>query len=164
VDRAILLSRDGTAVVEATRAEMGFDYDKSRVQATGEFILAAVFRLEEGGSPAALRKTARESLEHRKRTQPLRMPSAGCIFQNPDPASERLPVGTAHSAGALIDRAGLKGHRVGAARVSPVHANFIVNEGGATASDVMALIERCRAEVLRCFAVRLKLEIRLLGF
>ena len=88
------------------------------------------------GEPAALRDEARRSLAFRKRTQPLALPSAGCVFQNPDPARVRLPEGMPASAGALVDAAGLKGAACGAARVSPVHANFVVNEGGATARDV----------------------------
>ncbi len=118
---------------------MGFAYDRSRLQRTGEVVLSALFALTPRLIPAALRETARQSLAHRKRTQPLHVPSAGCVFQNPDPARDRVPDGIPASAGALIDRAGLKGAAIGGARVSPVHANFIVNEGGATASDIQAL-------------------------
>ena len=64
-----------------------------------------------------------------------------------------MPEGIPASAGALVDRAGLKGAREGAARVSPTHANFIVNEGGATARDIRALIERCKREVRAQFGV-----------
>ena len=69
-------------------------------------------------SADVLRRRARESLAYRKRTQPLAMPSAGCIFQNPDPVRERLPAGVPASAGALVDRAGLKGQRIGGAAIS----------------------------------------------
>jgi UDP-N-acetylmuramate dehydrogenase len=110
-----------------------------------------------------LRAIARASLLHRKRTQPLRLPSAGCIFQNPTPGRDVVPDGIPWSAGALIDRAGLKGHRVGGALVSPVHANFIVNDGGATARDVRTLIDRCRQAVDERFGVRLREEIVCLG-
>jgi UDP-N-acetylmuramate dehydrogenase len=74
-----------------------------------------------------------------------------------------VPDGVPWSAGALIDRAGLKGHAVGAARVSPVHANFVVNEGGATAADVRALIDECRRAVHQRFGVWLREEIVCLG-
>ena len=75
------------------------------------------------GDPAALRAIARESLAFRKRTQPLESASAGCIFQNPDPARDRVPDGIPASAGALVDRAGLKGAREGArARVADARA------------------------------------------
>jgi UDP-N-acetylmuramate dehydrogenase len=67
------------------------------------------------------------------------------------------------SAGALIDRAGLKGTRIGGARVSTTHANFIVNEGGARAADILALIRLCQREVFAQFGIRLREEIVLLG-
>ena len=117
----------------------------------------------DAGEPSALRATARESLAFRKRTQPLESPSAGCIFQNPDPRRERVPEGIPASAGALVDRAGLKGARQGAARVSTTHANFIVNEGGATARDIRMLIDRCKSEVKAQFGVVLREEIVCLG-
>jgi UDP-N-acetylmuramate dehydrogenase len=117
-----------------------------------------------GGDPAALRAVARESLAFRKRTQPLESASAGCIFQNPDPARERVPPGIPASAGALVDRAGLKGAREGQARVSPTHANFIVNDGAASAAEIRALIERCKRDVLTRFGVSLREEIVYLGF
>ena len=119
---------------------MAFGYDRSRLQATGEVLLSAVFRVSEG-EPAALRAIARESLAFRKRTQPLETPSAGCVFQNPEPGRDIVPDGIPWSAGALVDRAGLKGAAIGGARVSPTHGNFIVNEGAATAADIRRLID-----------------------
>src|SRR5712671_5764850 len=121
-----------TSVRLATRAgrdDMAFGYDESRLQGTGEILLSADFFVTPG-DPAALRRTARESLAFRKRTQPLETPSAGCIFQNPQQGRDRVPDGIPWSAGALVDRAGLKGVSIGGARVSPTHGNFIVNEGG----------------------------------
>jgi len=142
--------------------EMGFAYDRSRVQQTGEVVLTATFRVTAADS-TSLRETARASLAYRKRTQPLETPSAGCIFQNPESSRDRLPAGMPFSAGALVDRAGLKGVRMGGARVSEAHGNFIVNEGGATAADIRALIERCKSEVQRQFGVTLREEIVYLG-
>ena len=104
---------------------------------------------------------ARESLAFRKRTQPLASPSAGCIFLNPEPRATDMPDGMPPSAGALVDRAGLKGAVLGGARVSPAHANFIVNDGTATAADISALIERCRTTVKERFGVTLRDEIAL---
>ena len=143
--------------------ELEFGYDYSRLHRTREIVLSADFRVR-SGDPAALRSVARESLAFRKRTQPLEKASAGCIFQNPDPARDRLPNGVPYSAGALIDRAGLKDARVGGARVSPRHANFIVNDNGATAADIANLIERCRSEVKVQFGVELRDEIVRIGF
>lgn len=154
-------AKDGT-VAQVTAAEMEFAYDTSRLQRTGEVALAVDFRVAPG-DPAALRDEARRSLAFRKRTQPLALPSAGCVFQNPDPARVRLPDGMPPSAGALVDAAGLKGEACGGARVSPVHANFVVNEGGASARDVAALIERMRGAVAERFGVRLEEEIVRLG-
>jgi UDP-N-acetylmuramate dehydrogenase len=149
-----------TGALEA--ADMEFGYDRSRLQRTGEVLLWARFRVGRG-DPPALRRRARESLAFRKRTQPLEAPSAGCVFQNPQLGRDHVPEGLPFSAGALVDRAGLKGTAVGGARVSPTHGNFIVNEGRATASDIRALIERCRLEVRERFGVELREEIVYLG-
>jgi UDP-N-acetylmuramate dehydrogenase len=143
-------------------ARMEFGYDFSRLHRTREVIVSADFRVA-AGDPAALRATARASLTFRKRTQPLESASAGCIFQNPDPTRDRVPAGIPASAGALVDRAGLKGAREGAACVSTTHANFIVNEGGARARDIRTLIDRCKSEVLAQFGVALREEIVCLG-
>jgi len=152
---------DGT-LAQIPTAEMEFGYDKSRLQRTREVALVADFRVAPG-DPAALREQARQSLGFRKRTQPLALPSAGCVFQNPDAARVRLPAGMPASAGALVDAAGLKGAACGAARVSPVHANFVVNEGGASARDVATLIDRMRDAVAERFGVRLEEEIVRVG-
>ncbi len=161
VIKVAVVGGDGM-VSELPRSAMEFGYDCSRLQRTREVLLWAVFRLAPGAEPAALRATARHSLAHRKRTQPLDTPSAGCMFQNPvagDPVPDAIP----RSAGALIDRAGLKGHRVGGARVSTVHANFIVNEGTATAADIRALAALCQKTVFDRFGVSLREEIVYLG-
>jgi UDP-N-acetylmuramate dehydrogenase len=147
---------------DVSRAEMEFAYDYSRLHHTREIVVSVDFSVS-AGEPSALRATARESLAFRKRTQPLESPSAGCIFQNPDPRRERVPEGIPASAGALVDRAGLKGARQGAARVSTTHANFIVNEGGATARDIRVLIDRCKSEVKAQFGIVLREEIVCLG-
>ena len=156
-----LADRDGRSIA-LPASEMEFGYDRSRLQRTGEVLLWALFRVAPG-DPLALRRRARESLAFRKRTQPLDTPSAGCIFQNPQPGRDRVPEGLPFSAGALVDRSGLKGFSVGGARVSPTHGNFIVNDGRATAADIRRLIERCRSEVRDRFGVELREEIVYLG-
>jgi UDP-N-acetylmuramate dehydrogenase len=157
-----LVSLDGV-VSGVPKKEMAFGYDRSRLQETGEVLLSAVFAVSRG-EPAALRQIARASLAFRKRTQPLESPSAGCVFQNPDRSrGDTVPDGIPWSAGALVDRAGLKGAAIGGARVSPAHGNFIVNDGTATAADIRRLIERCRSEVRRQFGVELREEIVYLG-
>lgn len=157
-----LLTRDGD-LLEVPARDMEFGYDYSRLQRTREIVLSADFRAS-AGDPVALRHVARESLAYRKRTQPLALASAGCIFRNPDPRVDRIPDGIPASAGALVDAAGLKGARRGGARVSETHANFIVNEGEATAAEIRELIRQCRDAVHSRFGVDLKEEVVLLGF
>lgn len=156
-----LASRDGS-VRDLPQSAMGFSYDRSRLQESGEVLLSAVFTVGRG-EPAVLRTIARESLAFRKRTQPLESHSAGCVFQNPQRGRDMVPHGIPWSAGALVDRAGLKGLSIGGARVSPAHGNFIVNEGEATAADIRRLIDRCRRIVRERFGVELREEIVYLG-
>ena len=161
VESVRLVSRAGEAT-DVPASEMEFAYDRSRLQVTREIVVWAVFRVGRG-DPHALRTTAKESLGYRKRTQPLESPSAGCIFQNPQPGRDAVPADVPWSAGALVDRAGLKNASIGGARVSQTHANFIVNDGTATAGDIRALIERCRTAVRERFGVELREEIVYLG-
>jgi len=92
-------------------------------------------------------------LARRGATQPLSVPSCGSVFKNPP----------GDFAGRLIEAAGLKGHRVGGAQISLIHANFIANTGDATASDVMALIELATERVQAHSGTRLEREVRILG-
>ncbi len=158
---ARIASRDGAAI-EVPASAMAFAYDRSRLQTSGEVLLSAVFRVAPG-DPAAMRAAARSSLAFRKRTQPLETPSAGCVFQNPQRGRDAVPDGMPWSAGALVDRAGLKDAVVGGARVSATHGNFIVNDGRASARDIHALIARCRDAVRDRFGVDLREEIVYLG-
>jgi len=163
VESVRLVRPDGTLLqVPADRMEFG--YDESRLKRTREIVLWAAFRVTPGADPEVLRRTARESLAFRKRTQPLESPSAGCIFMNPDPSRDKVPEGIPPSAGALVDRAGLKGATEGGAQVSTTHANFIVNGGSASASDIARLIDRCKQDVHDRFGVILREEIIRLGF
>jgi UDP-N-acetylmuramate dehydrogenase len=156
-----LITRSGE-VTDVPQTEMGFAYDTSRLQRTGEIVVWADFRVQ-AGDPEVLRARARASLAYRKQTQPLAQPSAGCMFHNPDPAHERLPHGMPASAGALIDRAGLKGRREGGARISETHANFIVNTGAATARDIRTLVDAARTAVHEQFGIVLRDEVVYLG-
>ena len=162
IERVTLATLDG-GIIEVPVADMEFGYDYSRLHRTHEVVISADFLVTDG-VPDELRAIARESLAFRKRTQPLESASAGCIFQNPDPARDAVPDGIPWSAGALVDRAGLKDARAGRARVSTTHANFIVNEGGASAGDIRDLVERCKHDVRSRFGVRLREEIVYLGF
>ena len=115
------------------------------------YALSAVFRGERS-TPGDVERRTREYAAKRKASQPAGA-SAGCVFRNPPGAK----------AGQLIDSSGLKNLRVGAARVSDVHANFILNDGGATASEVLALVEQVRAVVLKRHGVRLETEVQIIG-
>ena len=90
---------------------------------------------------------------HKRRTSQPRESSAGCIFKNP----EHCP------AGKLIDELSLKGVRVGGAKFSEVHGNFLVNDGAATAADLLALIEQARETALRERGIRLETEVQIVG-
>jgi UDP-N-acetylmuramate dehydrogenase len=117
----------------------------------GSLVLAAGFSLRPADSEA-IRDRMREMRERRGVTQPLAQPNCGSVFKNP----------AGDHAARLIEAAGLKGLRIGGARISELHANFIVNEGGATSRDVRALIARAQAEVKARFGVRLEPEVRML--
>jgi len=160
--RSVRLLTAAGSQIDVPVEEMGFGYDRSRVQTSGEIVLSVVFAVRAGASSDVLRGIARESLAFRKRTQPLHQASAGCIFQNPG-VDVPVPEGIPRSAGALIDRAGLKGAVSGGAEVSRLHANFLVVAPGSSASDVRALIDRCRDAVSEASHVRLDEEIVYLG-
>lgn len=118
---------------------------------TGAVVLEADFRVM-AGLPRHIARKVAGLLRERRRSQPARWPSAGCVFKNPP----------GRSAGALIDQAGFKGYRVGDAEVSPVHANWIVNRGRATRADVLDVIRTVRDGVRERFGVDLELEVRVL--
>ena len=111
------------------------------------------------GDPEAIHRTARRLSGTRRETQPLRHPSWGSTFRNPSGMSS-----AGLTAGELIERAGLKGYRVGDAQISELHANFVVNLGTARAADALACLRHARKRVLELFGVRLEPEVRLLGF
>ena len=149
-------------VFDVSSREMCFGYDTSRLKEKDECALWAEFSIYKE-EPQMLRNTARESLAYRKETQPLSARSAGCVFQNPGPESDSLLEGVASSAGALIEKAGLKNYSVGGARVSTLHGNFIVGNEAVTSEDIRTLIETCRTAVHERFGITLRDEIVYLG-
>jgi UDP-N-acetylmuramate dehydrogenase len=126
--------------------EVGFGYRHTNL--AGRIVIGAEFELSRD-DPRRIRKRLLSAWAYKKRSQPLAAHSAGCVFRNPP----------GESAGRLIDAAGLKGLRHGAARVSEQHANFIVADDGATASDVIELIQEVRKRVYDRYDVQLELEI-----
>jgi UDP-N-acetylmuramate dehydrogenase len=117
-----------------------------------EWFLSGVFAFERGEEAAGMARM-RELLSRRVASQPLNLPNAGSVFRNPD----------ADHAARLIESCGLKGHRIGAAQVSPKHSNFIVNLGGATAADIEALIDHVQVVVRQKTGIRLEREVRIVG-
>jgi len=149
VARVELATAEGTGFVDA--AALGFAYRTCRLPA-GAVVTRVEVRLRPGDvAESAARMQA--DRDQRRRTQPLDRPTFGSTFRNPP----------GDHAGRLIEAAGLKGHRVGNATWSDVHANFVVNLGGAAARDVLALVKLARSRVLERFGVRLETEVRLLG-
>jgi len=147
---AVYLDSDGNQK-EFTKEELVFRYRYSSFQEMRGSILSASFLLQ---PKIEARKTQLEIIDRRMKTQPLKEKSAGCVFRNPEPAS---------SAGALIDRCGLKGFRVGGAVVSEIHANFIVNRGQASSKDIEGLIKIIQERVYEQTGVHLEPEIRIVG-
>lgn len=128
-----------------------FAYRETRLPEPG-IVVGVRFRLRRA-DPEPLMALIQKNTEYRKERQPSGVPCAGSIFRNPP----------GDHAGRIIEAAGLKGRRVGGAEVSGVHANFVVNAGGATAADVLALIEEVRGEVKAGTGIALKLELKVIG-
>ncbi|UCG88771.1 MAG: UDP-N-acetylmuramate dehydrogenase [Gemmatimonadota bacterium] len=118
----------------------------------GVVVTAATFRFTPG-DPAVLNREIQRNLAWRKKGTPFDKPCCGSVFRNPR--------GSDRSAGQLIDGAGMKGLRIGGAQVSPLHANYIVNTGGATATDVKAVIGTVREKVEKEYGIELELEVRI---
>ena len=149
VERVELATADGTGFVPA--ASLGFGY-RTCALPPGAVVTRVELRLRRGDVRESAARM-REDQARRRLSQPLDRPTFGSTFRNPP----------GDHAGRLIEAVGLKGYRVGDATWSDVHANFVVNLGGATASDVVALIRLARARVLERFGVRLATEVRFLG-
>lgn len=135
-------------VFEKSKPELVFDYRRTNI--TAKFILNARLKLSAADSEQIMR-TVKENWIYKKNNQPLNTRNSGCIFKNPNGGS----------AGALIDRAGLKGLQIGGAVVSEKHANFIIAEKGCTSRDVMRLIEAIKQRVKEHFNIELELEIEI---
>jgi UDP-N-acetylmuramate dehydrogenase len=141
------------------RAEVPFTYRRSGLD--GQVVLEVVVRLR-AESRERLDEQVAEMFEWRQRGTPFNQPCCGSVFKNPSGPSWKRTDGP-RTAGQLVEASGLKGTRIGGAQVSPMHANYFVNTGGATAADVRALIDHARQEVERRFGVRLEPEVKLIG-
>jgi len=147
VESVTLMDKAGK-IFQKSKPELVFDYRQANI--TAKFILNARLKLN-AADPEQVLRTVKEIWIYKKNSQPLNTKNAGCIFKNPG--------GT--SAGALIDRAGLKGLRIGGAVVSDKHANFIIAEDGCTSWHVTQLIETVKQRVKEQFDVELELEIEI---
>lgn len=147
VEKVQLMDIEGN-IFEKSKPELVFDYRRTNI--TAKFILNAQLKLTPADSEQIMR-TIKEIWIYKKNTQPLNTKNSGCIFKNPRGVS----------AGALIDRAGLKGLQIGGAIVSEKHANFINAEKGCTSNDVIRLIDTIKDKVKHQFNIDLELEIEI---
>jgi len=147
VESVTLMDSAGN-VFEKSKPELEFDYRQTNI--TAKFVLNARLKLN-SADPEQIMRTVKEIWIYKKNNQPLNTKNSGCIFKNPAGAS----------AGALIDRAGLKGLQIGGAVVSEKHANFIIAKEGCSSRDVTRLIEAIKQRVKEQFDIELELEIEI---
>ena len=147
-----VLSHDGLQTRVVTNKMMDYGYRRSSLMATREIVLATTLNLAPGKREEITAKM-KEFNDRRNLKQPMDLPSAGSFFKRPE----------GYYAGKLIQDAGLKGLTIGGAQVSPKHSGFIVNVGGATAADIIALMHVVQATVLDQFGVMIEPEVRIVG-
>jgi UDP-N-acetylmuramate dehydrogenase len=136
-----------------SKAELEYSYRSSILQGAQDIVLSATFALQSGQSAEQVQANTESHLNHRLATQPYDLPSCGSVFRNPLPKT----------AGWLIENSGLKGFTIGGAQVALKHANFIVNLGGATASDIHSLIFYVQTQIEDRWALKLHPEVKILG-
>lgn len=174
---SVRLLRDGRAF-DVGAEELAFGYRESSIKHSKDIVLSVTMELKPGDAEALKAKLA-ATLEKRKASQPLYAGSAGCIFKNYEIGSDEdlqrlesavdiltpeMKTSRRVSAGWLIDKLGLKGTRIGQAKISEEHGNFIVNLGGATASDVVQIISLAKTRARSEFGINLQEEVHYLGF
>lgn len=141
----------GGEEIAIDRKDLKFEYRKSYLP-PGSVITRASFGLKQG-NPQEIERSVKEYMDKRNRTQPIKMSNTGSIFKNPP----EIP------AGKLLDELGFKGVCIGGAKFSEMHANFIVNAGCASASDVLGLIEKAKKAALDKRGITLETEVRVIG-
>lgn len=139
--------------VQMMPADLAFRYRTSALQGSHKVVLEATFQLEPGHDPAVVSADTLEGLNRRRSTQPYDWPNCGSVFRNPLP----------HTAGHLIEQTGLKGYRIGNAQVADRHANFILNLGDASATDVYRLIRHVQEQVYERWSLWLEPEVKFMG-
>ncbi len=158
----VLGSDNSRRILNKDELELG--YDTSRFHQSQEIILQAQFLLTQATAPEVERadQTFREWVRRKSQMQP-KLGSMGSTFQNIAQETREQIGAPTSAAGWLIDQCGLKGHQIGQAQIAPEHANFIVNLGGATASDIYGLMQLAKQSVKQEFGVDLKEEVFLVG-
>ncbi|MCC2502964.1 UDP-N-acetylmuramate dehydrogenase [Bacillus thuringiensis] len=152
LSKALILFEDGT-IDWLTNKELEFSYRASVLQTKRPgIVLEAVFQLQAGKREEIVR-SMQNNKDYRRETQPWNHPCAGSVFRNPIP----------HFAGDLVEKAGLRGYRIGGAQISEMHGNFIVNTGGASAQDVLFLIELIKHTIKDKFDVDMHTEVEIIG-
>ncbi len=152
VESVKVLERDGSRIFDLRVEELDYGYRTSRIMKEGIIVLSTVYSLEPG-NPEMIKSKMEEFQSRRKQKQPLEYPSAGSFFKRPP----------GNFAGTLIEKAGLKGAKVGGAMVSTLHAGFIINTGGATAADIISLKNLVQEKVYEMSGIRLEPEVRIIG-
>lgn len=147
-----VLSQTGTTQI-LRPSDLGYGYRTSVLQGGEILVTEATFQLQPVGDAVGVMATTNAHLKQRHATQPYHLPSCGSVFRNQDP----------YKAGWLIEQTGLKGYKIGGAQVSELHANFILNCGGATASDIFQLIGYVQEQVEQRWSIRLVPEVKILG-
>jgi UDP-N-acetylmuramate dehydrogenase len=161
--KAVILTKDNE-VRQVEKSYFQFSYGMSSIQKNDDVLIQLVFLLKKENKDAVW-KRANESIAYRRGSQPQGVHTAGCIFKNIS-QDQALTFGTPDhqtSAGYLLDKAGCKGMRIGGAEVSDLHANFVITKPGATASDVIELIDLMKKNVKKKFGVVLTEEILRVG-
>ena len=143
---------DGTMQI-LTPAELQYEYRSSVLQGSSRYVTHATFQLRPGADPTAVNAVTAGHKQQRQSTQPYHLPSCGSVFRNPE----------ACKAGWLIEQVGLKGHQIGGAQVAQRHANFILNCGDATATDIFQLIRHVQQRVQQEWSLMLEPEVKMLG-
>jgi len=140
-------------VEQLTTQNLGFSYRTSILQGSDRLVTQATFQLKPGADPKQVLAETSRHLEQRRCSQPYHLPSCGSVFRNPE----------SHPAAWLIEQLGLKGYQIGGAQVAERHANFILNCGGAKASDIFQLIRHVQQQVEQHWSLRLEPEVKILG-
>ena len=147
-----LVSRDGAREFELTSEELLMGYRHSLLHDTGDVVLEATFKFERD-IQSEIEGKMNDFNNQRREKQPINYPSAGSTFKRPD----------GYIAAKLIQDANLKGYKVGGAEVSQKHSGFVINKGGATATDILQVMNHCMEQVQKEFGVVLEPEVRILG-